>query len=449
MEILRGDRLRRVLQTEQRMPFATAPLATPSAVATVAAASATATQEPAAARVEVRAPAPAVSSGRHFQRLQRRGAARIVRASLRRSQSADRLSPTSMAAIPRVPKSPCASGSQRRAQRLSLVLALAMLTSSTLRAQGAATARSASEHFERGYQLAQEGKLEAAIDEFNQAYALKPHPLVLYNLGQAYAASGRAVEAVAALKRYLAEAGPADAHRAQATAMLEHQAQRVGELQLEVSPAGAELSVDGIPVGVAPLTSPLELTAGPHGVLARLNGHEAHAEAVYITGKQRSRLTVALHASPAPEPRRAPAVPRPDPATQRALLSLRTEREQRRRSQTVASLATGGLGVASLVVAGVIFARNQAAYDDWNQRSQNFAARLGTATAPTRQELDQLLARENTLRNRDAWALGLGVLGGVLSAASAALWLSLPGDDEQRVSIQLGPNRWLGYSTNF
>ena len=103
----------------------------------------------------------------------------------------------------------------------------------------------------------------------------------------------------------------------------------------------------------------------------------------------------------------------------------------------------------SLLISAMIFAKNEADYDDWNRRSQSFAARLDTLGPPAARELDQVLARENELRNRDAWALGLGVLGGLLSATSAALWLSLPKAEPPRVSLQFGPNPWLGYSSSF
>lgn len=353
-----------------------------------------------------------------------------------------------MAAIPIVRNSSSFRRGQRRLLRLACEWLCALLISPALHAESAAPAE-ASEHFERGYQLAQEGKLEAAIDEFNQAYALKPHPLVLYNLGQAYAASGRALEAVKVLERYLAEASQTDPHREQATAMIDHQSQRVGELLLEVAPAGAELRVDGVSLGLAPLPKPIELTAGAHGVLVRLNGYEAHAEAVSIVGKQRSTLSVTLRPLAVPAPRPAPAVVRRDVAAEHAALALRVERAERARTQRVAALASAGLGVSSLVAAAILFAENQAAYDDWNRRSHDFATRLGSANNPTPRELDRLLARENTLRNRDAWALGLGVFGGVLSVASATLWFTLPGAEPRRVSIQLGPKPWLGYSANF
>src|SRR5687768_9059850 len=84
----------------------------------------------------------------------------------------------------------------------------ALLAAPSALAQEKSDPNEAARHFDRGYLLAQQGSLEAAIAEFKQAHALSPHPSVLYNLGQAYAASGRAVEAVQTLRKYLEQADP-------------------------------------------------------------------------------------------------------------------------------------------------------------------------------------------------------------------------------------------------
>ena len=119
---------------------------------------------------------------------------------------------------------------------LTSVLGAILCWGQPLAAQQRSDASEAARHFDRGYLLAQQGNLEAAIAEFEQAHALSPHPSVLYNLGQAYAASGRAVEAVQTLRTYLEQADAAlDAERrAQAAAIVDYQAQRIGTLELDI-----------------------------------------------------------------------------------------------------------------------------------------------------------------------------------------------------------------------
>jgi hypothetical protein len=157
----------------------------------------------------------------------------------------------------------------------------------------------AARHFDRGYLLAQQGSLEAAIAEFKQAHALSPHPSVLYNLGQAYAASGRAVEAVQTLRKYLEQAdAKLDAERrAQAAAVVDYQSQRIGTLKLDIEPPGAELMIDGEVLGKAPLSGPVQLTAGPHGLTVAHAGYTPRSVRVEIVGKTATNAQVRLEPS--------------------------------------------------------------------------------------------------------------------------------------------------------
>jgi hypothetical protein len=177
-------------------------------------------------------------------------------------------------------------------------LALLMTTRAAL-AQERTDASEAARHFDRGYLLAQQGSLETAIAEFKQAYALSPHPSVLYNLGQAYAASGRAVEAVQTLRKYLEQADPKLdlERRAQALALIDYQGQRIGTLKLEVEPAGAEITLDGEPLGRAPLSSPIQLTAGSHGLTVAHAGYTPRSVRVEIVGKASTATELRLEPS--------------------------------------------------------------------------------------------------------------------------------------------------------
>lgn len=180
--------------------------------------------------------------------------------------------------------------------RLALMASTLSLLPALARAQEASASADAARHFDRGYLLAQQGNLEAAIAEFSRAYAVSPHPIVLYNLGQAYAASGRAVEAVQTLQTYLklADAAEYAKQRADAAALIEYQSQRIGALRVDVEPAGAELSIDGTPVGRAPLTEPLPLVAGAHALTVSAPGFLPHTQRVEVLAKTTTAAEVRL-----------------------------------------------------------------------------------------------------------------------------------------------------------
>ncbi|MBE2253404.1 MAG: TonB-dependent receptor [Myxococcus sp.] len=67
-------------------------------------------------------------------------------------------------------------------------------------------------HFKTGMFLIGEGRYDEAIAELLEAYAIKPHPNVLFNVARAHEAAGRTVEAVAFYRRYL-DTSPPDADK--------------------------------------------------------------------------------------------------------------------------------------------------------------------------------------------------------------------------------------------
>lgn len=452
--------------------------------------------------------------------------------------------------------------------RSCCALALLQSFSGVALAQERTDASEAARHFDRGYLLAQQGGLEAAIAEFKQAYALSPHPSVLYNLGQAYAASGRAVEAVQTLRKYLEQADPKlDAQRhAQATALVDYQGQRIGTLKLVIEPVGAELTLDGEPLGKAPLASPVQLSAGSHGLTVAHAGYTPRSVRVEIVGKTSTttelrlepsgaatRLTVTCNVPdvqvsgegiPAQRLERGgelvvavpPAqlhfarvgfvpVQRSVPADtalpidcglgaldQQAMLvpvrveaptavavnvngqrfqqgklppgrhwlslsgtgiekterlidigkrgnvvvdarepddAMVAERGSRRKLQLTLALATSAAGVVSLGSAAAIYLINQGEYDDWRHQGNVLAQRMSAGEPVAAGDWNQLLERENALRNRDAAALGLTVLGGALLTSGAVLWLTAPRLATSGVTLRVGKTSWVGYSTPF
>jgi hypothetical protein len=95
---------------------------------------------------------------------------------------------------------------QLRAVGVSLLLVVlsCALPSAAQTPSERATARS---HFDRGLALAKASDYEAALREFERAYAVVPHYSVLYNIAQAQLALGRTAEAGQSFRRYLDEGG--------------------------------------------------------------------------------------------------------------------------------------------------------------------------------------------------------------------------------------------------
>ena len=93
--------------------------------------------------------------------------------------------------------------------RVRLVLAAALLLSTFALADARVEAR---RHFKTGMALIADGKLDDGIGELLEAYSVRPHPNVLFNIARAYESAGRAADALVFYNRYL-DANPPDADK--------------------------------------------------------------------------------------------------------------------------------------------------------------------------------------------------------------------------------------------
>src|SRR5438128_9977450 len=80
-------------------------------------------------------------------------------------------------------------------------VALALLAAPAARADARGEAK---RHFRDGMALIAAGRVERGIAELKQAYAIKPHADLLYNIARAYVDLGRIPEALDYFHRYVA-----------------------------------------------------------------------------------------------------------------------------------------------------------------------------------------------------------------------------------------------------
>src|SRR5213596_3303711 len=88
-------------------------------------------------------------------------------------------------------------GAKRRACALAAILLLPAAALADARAD-------AKRHFREGMSLIAAGQLERGIAELKQAYAIKPHPDVLYDIAKAYVDLGNIPEALNYFRQYVA-----------------------------------------------------------------------------------------------------------------------------------------------------------------------------------------------------------------------------------------------------
>jgi hypothetical protein len=133
--------------------------------------------------------------------------------------------------------------------------------------------------FNRGNELFDAGNYAEAYMFYEKSFRLRPSYDSASNAGSCAHTLGRYADA-ARLLRYGLDHIPGSLDpekRAAAEKRLNElfadSASRVAIVNVQLSPQGAELSVDGQQVGVAPLESAVYLTPGRHSLRAHLSGH--------------------------------------------------------------------------------------------------------------------------------------------------------------------------------
>lgn len=130
---------------------------------------------------------------------------------------------------------------------LSLALLLLPVTSSMVSVAAAQDTTRARDLFVRGVAAYEAGRLDEAADLLGQADAILPSPELAYNIGRVYERMGRVEEAERYYRRYLRDAAPDDAVRADVEARiagLEELARRHRDAVMSLPPSSDEMTAE-------------------------------------------------------------------------------------------------------------------------------------------------------------------------------------------------------------
>jgi hypothetical protein len=154
----------------------------------------------------------------------------------------------------------------------------------------------AQRHFEQGVTLMQQENWETALLEFQRSLELYPTRNALFNLGMCQKALFRYVEAMATFQQFLdryRDQADQEQLRTVAAAMQELRG-LIGELLVNVNVPGAEILVDGLSVGTAPLAEAVEVSAGQRRIEARLDGYAPAQRLLPVTAGERLAVDLTL-----------------------------------------------------------------------------------------------------------------------------------------------------------
>ena len=133
-----------------------------------------------------------------------------------------------------------------------LVLAVPVIAAAAPADVSAENKAAARELFARGVAFLESGEPARAARALEQARALAPFAVVLYNLGVAYERLGQVVEASETFRAVVDEPGQLNPERvAAAQRKLATLAARIGHLAIASEPEGATVRIDGADVGLS------------------------------------------------------------------------------------------------------------------------------------------------------------------------------------------------------
>lgn len=281
------------------------------------------------------------------------------------------------------------------AKLLPLVLAIVSIAA-PVAAQPKDPVEEATVHFKRGAEFYDENDFRGALIEFQRAYELVPSWKILFNIGQVEMELKNYAGALAAYTRYLREGGPdVPASRVtQVNADIERLKGRVGRLSIR-STDGAEVLVDDLSVGHAPLPEPVMVNAGRHEVKVVMSGHTPQTRVVDVAGQQELTLVLTLSGAVA-----APTIEGP--------VRERPARSSSKVPMLVSWSVTGALAATAGVFAVITYSRDSKLED------------LRNTYPVDKQTLD-----DQADRRRSAALLADGFAAAALVAGGVSLYLTL------------------------
>jgi tetratricopeptide (TPR) repeat protein len=138
-----------------------------------------------------------------------------------------------------------------------------------------------------GAKLYERGDFSAALAHFQSAYAVFASPKIHYNLGLAFGGMGRHAQALGAFERFLREASDAAAEQLEdARAQVKRLSGKVAFVTIAGGPEGAEIVLDGVRIGAAPLTGRVPIDPGQHALVVRGTGFGSWTKSFSATAGQ-------------------------------------------------------------------------------------------------------------------------------------------------------------------
>jgi len=157
---------------------------------------------------------------------------------------------------------------------------------------------------------------ERALAAYTKAFDLVGNPKIYFPIASAEEKLERWLPAATHYRQFLAGAGEVDAKlRAEAEKRLEGVKLNIGVLALTITPEGAQVAIDGNPVGTAPLAEPLFLAPGEYALSVTADGYKPLEQKLTIEAGSESERSLELESAAViiDTPVKPPPPPEPPP----------------------------------------------------------------------------------------------------------------------------------------
>jgi tetratricopeptide (TPR) repeat protein len=213
----------------------------------------------------------------------------------------------------------------------------------------------AKKHFNAGESFYRQSLYKEAIVEFQKAYQLVPHGVLLFNIAQCYEKDGDVPAALRAYKEYLRAVPNADDKDYVQTSIinLEKRLKEKGIQQVRVysTPPGAQVAINGASKGITPFS--IEVVPGKYIITLTKKGFRPVDKEFQMTGESSLELDFSLNevklAEPVPVPAPAPVAENQKPAEKP--VSKPPEKKSFWQQKRIATWVFGGTGLATLITA--------------------------------------------------------------------------------------------------
>ncbi len=310
--------------------------------------------------------------------------------------------------------------------------------------------------FQSGVEAFEARRFDEALESFQNAYRIAPHPSVRVNMANCYESLGRPVEAIDHFQRFLIEAeNPSPEQERDVRSAIRRLEQQIGEVFLRVSPDGATITIDDETTVRAPVLDAVRLVAGAHTFRVTRPGFAPSEQRIDVQGGARRELRIDLASNDGPVDPGPGAEAEPtetEEGAEELMQSESTDEDPEEEDEVIEEEEEGGgfrlttpviiaggatvaLGI-SAAVAGILALSADSDFEDAVTDSNNPMLSAADRAAARSRGLD---ARDKA--NRRALASDLLLVGTGLAGAATVVFvlLSLNDDDDEDGTARLTP----------